>query len=171
MANPRGWKCWRCHKVPVRVSGVPCEPCRQFLIAEYWEKRRANGGKFLYIPDHLDELEDIPFMTEILKRPTRMCSECTKEFEPRATGGRPQTRCNECRGTAVVRSPSRAVAVPPPIAKPRVAVAQTGVPLNMPELTERVLREIDELESGIAARIRLMRSLEAYQAAKNGTHG
>lgn len=162
--------CWRCGKVRVRVTGVPCPACRVILLAEYHERRAANGGRLLYLPENWSPT----IMTDRANVVTRMCSECTKEFEIEGPlKGRPPSRCPDCRGEsakperkpvaskALARVASRAVSpvLPPPAP---VAHEANGNGVNVAAVTERVMAEVAELEDAIAVRLRVVRTLEQY---------
>lgn len=52
-----GFRCWRCKQPSGRHHrDLPCRPCEAILLAEYDTKKKANGGKNLYIPEHWDGL-------------------------------------------------------------------------------------------------------------------
>lgn len=90
--------CWRCRRAPVRVYGIPCAPCRVVLHADYLERRAANGGRLLYLPDNW-----IPTMNDRAipqGKASRMCEECARDFEYTPGIGRPPKRCPQCRGVS-----------------------------------------------------------------------
>ena len=161
-------RCWRCHQNRVRLPGMPCPSCREILERDYDARRAANGGRLLYLPSTgaLPLMATLPTTTA-----SRMCSECARDFTFIPGLGRPPLRCPSCRQenplgparrTAVVSAKAvvkQAVSVPDVLPLP---TASAPPPLDLPAFTEQVMREIDALESALAVRLRVVRSLEAY---------
>lgn len=111
---------------------------------------------------------------------TKMCSVCTTEFTLKVPHiGRVPERCPDCRGyvpvskraspkktagTAVTRSaPARVAAAASRVEMPPAPTLPP--PAEIQQLADRALQEIDQLETEISKRVRLLRALQAFAPA------
>lgn len=106
-------------------------------------------------------------------KPTRMCAECTREFEW-AGNGRPPLRCPKCRDTRLDQNAAAAARKPP---KSTVARARPPVdtllpvapPVDLAAVAEQLRAEIGMLEARVAGRQRALAALDEYLASEGAT--